>query len=525
MRAVELIRMSTDTERHAARNPVIEPASFKIRAHEGGVRPSGERSSLKVVLIASAISFLVFMLFVVVVVLPKWVAGPEAPAKLIQESELPPNEAKPDGTGLADTGEISQDGETTDTDRRDTQDLLRAALEKLDSLESMDAESWAKTEIHLIRERIAEGEKAYREKRYVAAKNSYLDSVERIERLWSGIPDLVEKLTDAGYLALDNGNSVQAATAFDEVLAIDPDHARAKRGRARADTLDQVLALVGQAEGYERMQQIDKALTANRAAAKIDPDAPGATAAIARIERAKRESAFRTAMSSGFRALENQEFRKAREAFRRAMKLDPNAPEAESASKQTDNAEASFKIARYLGYARKAEHEEQWYTAGKHFEAALKIDPRLSPAIAAKQNAEMRHRIDVKLIAYLARPDRFSSDAVHKEASRILESALAISTPGPVLQKQIADLSQALKLARTPVAVSLQSNNLTTVTIYRIGDLGRFEVREVPLLPGAYTAVGKRDGYRDVRVEFVVKPVDQGPVVTVRCDEQFAFGS
>ena len=69
MRAVELIRMSTDTERPAARNPMIEPASFKIRAHEGGVRPSGERSSLKVVLIASAISFLVFMLFVVVVVL------------------------------------------------------------------------------------------------------------------------------------------------------------------------------------------------------------------------------------------------------------------------------------------------------------------------------------------------------------------------------------------------------------------------------------------------------------------------
>ena len=48
---------------------MIEPASFKIRAHEGGVRPSGERSSLKVVLIASAISFLVFMLFVVVIVL------------------------------------------------------------------------------------------------------------------------------------------------------------------------------------------------------------------------------------------------------------------------------------------------------------------------------------------------------------------------------------------------------------------------------------------------------------------------
>ena len=230
-------------------------------------------------------------------------------------------------------------------------------------------------------------------------------------------------------------------------------------------------------------------------------------------------------MSSGFRAFEIQEFRKAREAFQRAVKLDPNALEAKSAIKQTDNAEASFKIERYLGGARKAEREEQWHTAAKQFEAALKIDPRLSPAIAAKQNAEIRHRLDVKLTAYLARTDRFSADAVHEEASRILASAQGVPTPGRLLQKQIADLSHALKLARTPVAVSLQSDNLTAVTIYRIGDLGRFEVREVPLLPGEYTAVGKRDGYRDVRVEFVVKPVDQGPVITVRCDEQFAFGS
>ncbi|MCZ6664103.1 MAG: hypothetical protein O7B81_02240 [Gammaproteobacteria bacterium] len=504
---------------------MIEPASFKIRANEADMRTSGGRSSLKVVLAASAISFLVFMLFVVVVVLPKWVAGPEVPAKLVQGSEITPNEPDPEGTAGADAGEISQDRETTDADRTNTQDLLRSALEKLDSLESMDAESWAKTEIHLIRERIAEGEKAYREKRYVAAKNSYLDSVERIERLLSGIPDIVEKLTDVGYLALDNGDSVQAAGAFDEVLAIDPDHARAKHGRARAETLDQVLALVGQAEGYERMQQIDKALTANREAVKIDPDAPGAAAAITRFERAERESAFRIAMSSGFRAFEIQEFRKAREAFQRAVKLDPNAPEAKSAIKQTDNAEASFKIERYLGGARKAEREEQWHTAAKQFEAALKIDPRLSPAIAAKQNAEMRHRLDVKLTAYLARTDRFSADAVHEEASRILASAQGVPTPGRLLQKQIADLSHALKLARTPVAVSLQSDNLTAVTIYRIGDLGRFEVREVPLLPGEYTAVGKRDGYRDVRVEFVVKPVAQGPVITVRCDEQFAFGS
>jgi hypothetical protein len=53
--------------------------------------------------------------------------------------------------------------------------------------------------------------------------------------------------------------------------------------------------------------------------------------------------------------------------------------------------------------------------------------------------------------------------------------------------------------------------------VYRIGKLGRFAERELSLRPGTYILVGSRDGYRDERLELLVKP-DPKPIrVTLIC--------
>ena len=67
--------------------------------------------------------------------------------------------------------------------------------------------------------------------------------------------------------------------------------------------------------------------------------------------------------------------------------------------------------------------------------------------------------------------------------------------------------------------MQLQSDGLTTVTLYRVGELGLFTTHTLSLTPGSYTAVGVRAGYRDVRTEFVVAIDGQVPVVNVVCTE------
>jgi len=64
------------------------------------------------------------------------------------------------------------------------------------------------------------------------------------------------------------------------------------------------------------------------------------------------------------------------------------------------------------------------------------------------------------------------------------------------------------------------SDNLTEVVIYRVDRLGVFPRRELKLRPGTYTAVGSREGFRDVRVRFEVSPGGPSQQVTVVCTEK-----
>jgi hypothetical protein len=76
-----------------------------------------------------------------------------------------------------------------------------------------------------------------------------------------------------------------------------------------------------------------------------------------------------------------------------------------------------------------------------------------------------------------------------------------------------------LKRAATPLTVQLVSDNVTDVSIYKVGKLGSFDMRQLDLRPGTYVAVGSRPGFRDVRLEFRVAPEVALQPIVVRCEE------
>ena len=88
-----------------------------------------------------------------------------------------------------------------------------------------------------------------------------------------------------------------------------------------------------------------------------------------------------------------------------------------------------------------------------------------------------------------------------------------------MLAGQITQLERLITAAETPVRVALSSDNATDVTIYRIGRLGAFERKDMELLPGRYTIVGSRAGFRDVRREIVVRAGGMPDTVVIRCEE------
>ncbi len=102
---------------------------------------------------------------------------------------------------------------------------------------------------------------------------------------------------------------------------------------------------------------------------------------------------------------------------------------------------------------------------------------------------------------------------------QLLAQARQISPRGPVLAGQIEQLQSLLDQANTPVNITLRSDEQTEVIVYKVARLGRFQQRELTLRPGTYTAVGTRNGYRDVRHSFTVSHDRAPPPLTIACVE------
>ena len=147
------------------------------------------------------------------------------------------------------------------------------------------------------------------------------------------------------------------------------------------------------------------------------------------------------------------------------------------------------------------------------------MDPSLAFAISGLERAQARLSLETKLANLIGNPTLLFSDSVLDDTRKLLDEANAQPERGPRLTEQIDKLTRLVALASTPIKVELRSDQLTDVTLFRVGPLGTFTAKEVELRPGTYTAVGSRNGYRDVRQTFTVVPGREPPAVNVVCVE------
>lgn len=225
------------------------------------------------------------------------------------------------------------------------------------------------------------------------------------------------------------------------------------------------------------------------------------------------------AMSEGLAALDRGALDEAQGAFARAEAARPGAPSTADALKRVEEARKAEGLTAHRARAEEAEAREDWKGAAAEYEAALKLDPRVAFALAGRARSGPRAALDDTLEGYLRKPERLSTEAVAREAERTLGRTEHVEQPGPRLRRQREALERLLKDARTPVDVPLVSDGMTEVVVLRVGTLGTFRKKDVPLRPGSYVVLGKRRGYRDTRKTLVVAPGARPAPLDVRCVE------
>lgn len=150
------------------------------------------------------------------------------------------------------------------------------------------------------------------------------------------------------------------------------------------------------------------------------------------------------------------------------------------------------------------------------------ITSRVPQAAFARQGLEKaqdRARLHQQLDHYLDEPGRVYSDQPRANAEKLLASVGSPPAGEPLLAEKTRKLQALISLANEPQMVTIQSDGLTNVVIYHVGRLGSFTDHQLELLPGTYTAVGSRPGYRDVRREITVKPGSKQIKVVIQCEE------
>jgi tetratricopeptide (TPR) repeat protein len=280
-----------------------------------------------------------------------------------------------------------------------------------------------------------------------------------------------------------------------------------------------VLASLQQAEEARARGEFDAALASYRAALAIDPQWQAAAVGVAEVTRVLRDAEFEQLLSAGFNALTSEDFVAAREQFEAALALRPSSREAQEGIAQADEGAELDRIQLAEARALAFERRELWDQAIALYRSVLDSDPTLVFAQTGLERARARAGLDAKLRNLIDNPALLLGDTVLEDARELLAVAAEEEQKGAVLEGQIASLSRLVDVAMKPISVRLTSDQFTTVTLYRVGALGAFAARDVELRPGTYTVIGSRDGYRDVRQTFTVRPGRNLPPIRVVCIE------
>ena len=397
--------------------------------------------------------------------------------------------------------------------------LLEQLLAQQSQLQDLHAESWGAEEYARYKELGNGGEDAFLANDFAQAVAKYTDALTVGGELLARSDDIVKRAFAAGQEAFAAGNAEVAIAQYDIVLGIEPGNEAAKAARARAERLPEVLALVARGNNERDAGEAQKAMTTYREALAIDPRWEPASRALAAVSAGVRDSDFETAMSQGSKALAAQNYAEAEHMFRAALALRPQAREAQDGLTQADEGLKLSKIALTEARALAFEKRELWDQAIAQYKGALADDPTLVFARVGLDRATARAGLDAKLRNLIDNPTLLFGDTVLADARKLVADARTVPEPGPVLSDQIDKLERLVTLAATPIAVQLQSDQHTEVTVYRVGPIGSFASKELQLRPGTYTAIGSRNGYRDVRQTFTVLPGRTLPPINVICSE------
>ena len=403
--------------------------------------------------------------------------------------------------------------------RHNAEQALQAYLRLRAEPGLADAERWAQEESGRAFEQAEQGDGFIGRRSYNDAEAAYRLATDTLQQLLDTRPRRFQTILQRAYGLLEENKPDEALADFELALLMEPADSGALAGQARARVRADVLSYVDVAKVAEQEQHFEDALQAYARAVALDPEYQPAVSALQALESRLQDVRYQDALGTALSALEKSQFQTSAGALKEAKSIHPDSQEVKDLQLRLHSAQQAGELASLRSQARRSVAAENWQVAEGLYRKALAIDSGTAFAIAGQEKARRRIRLHGQLDHYLDDPERLYSPEPLKNATRLLSSTGSIPVEEPLLKGKIDSLAQHVEQAKTPVDLLLLSDDQTSVSIYHVGQFGHFSEKRLSLLPGRYTVVGSRSGYRDVREIITVLPGKPLPPLMIRCEE------
>ncbi|MFK8026478.1 MAG: tetratricopeptide repeat protein [Gammaproteobacteria bacterium] len=402
----------------------------------------------------------------------------------------------------------------------DAEKLLTTIIELEAELTKHAVNKWATEEFAETVEQGRIGDEYFRQRQYISAIESFQSAIDKLKDLQQRIQPTFDNAIMRGEQSLELGDQPAALNQFELAKAIFPQDERASNGWQRAQTLKELFALLQRGSSFEFHNQLQQAKSVYQEALALDLLSTEATTAIQRVDIKLKDEEYNHIIAVAYQALQNQQYADARAAFKEARNLNPDSTEADIGLNKVAAAMRDAKIANLLFEAEHFVQLQQWAQATVSYEKILKISKKHAAANTGLLDSRAKAKVLNDLKLALNSADQLFKKTVLNNAEQVLSSASGLEMPGSVIEEYRQELEALVRVAVTPITLTLTSDNHTQVVVLKVKRLGMFNKQALQLRPGPYTVVGTRIGYRDVRKTINVTPDSKMTSISIVCDEE-----
>ncbi|MCY3794783.1 MAG: hypothetical protein OXG51_10465 [Gammaproteobacteria bacterium] len=398
---------------------------------------------------------------------------------------------------------------------------MRAKAEALmERLAAVSDPPWATADFTAAETLQAEGMALYRDEYFGDAAAKFQAALARLEAIDTDFEELVQHKLAEGEALLAAEQHEQAAAEFEAILNWMPQSVEATQGLATVHQGAEARVLLGEAN--QLIDQGEFAAAEQRLNA-IPPGQliQGVGESRARIEATRRQDRYSRSMSAGYRHLDGAEWALAEAAFAEALRAKPKSTAAQDALQDLRRQRSEAELAR-LGIEVEAELEDQnWPAAQALLQRIRALAPNDARAVDGLARVDRLADVERRIDAHLAAPQRLSTKGVRDQVAALLADAQARDDHGSRIDAKLLQLREVFEAWTQRVKLTLRSDNRTEARISPGRALGKFKELQLEVFPGNYVAIGRRAGFREVRLPVAVPPGSPPLTFEVVCNERF----